>query len=82
MIYMSDVGAVGATGSYLVFFGLCMLIVGGIAIFANLKQIWLILFVIEIVNIFLFLGLYIAIIIVVMMASGSSDPIRRASESE
>ena len=81
IIYMSDVGAVGATGSYLVFFGLCMLIVGGIAIFANLKQIWLILFVIEIVNIFLFLGLYIAIIIVVMMASGSSDPIRRASES-
>ena len=28
IIYMSDVGAVGATGSYLVFFGLCMLIVG------------------------------------------------------
>jgi len=80
VIYMSEVGAVGATGSYLIFFGLCMLIVGGIAIFANLKQIWLILFVIEIVNIFLFLGLYIAIIIVVMMASGSSDPIRRASE--
>ena len=45
------------------------------SIFANL-------FVIEIVNIFLFLGLYIAIKIVVMMASISSDPIRRASESE
>jgi hypothetical protein len=77
--YMSDAGAVGATGSWLIFFGLIMLIIGGIAVFANLKQIWLILFVIEIVNVFLFLGLYIAIIVVVMMASGTSDPIRRAA---
>ena len=38
------------------------------------KQICLILFVIAIVNIFLFLGLYIAIIIVLMMASGCGEP--------
>ena len=38
IIYMSDVGAVGAAGSYLIFFGLCMLIIGGVAIFANLKM--------------------------------------------
>eukprot|EP01051_Picozoa_sp_SAG22_P009261 SAG22_NODE_761_length_7410_cov_16.687868_2_plen_627_part_00 len=81
LVYMNDVGAVGATGSYLIFFGLMMLSISGIAIFANLKQSWLILFVVEIVNIFLFLGLYVVIIIVVMMASGSSDPIRRASTS-
>ena len=34
---------------------LAMLIVGGLAIFANLKKIWLILFVIELVNVALFL---------------------------
>ena len=80
IIYMSDVGAVGAAGSYLIFFGLCMLIIGGVAIFANLKQLWLVLFVVELINVVLFLGLYTAIVVVIMMASGSSDPIRKASK--
>ena len=48
-------GAVGTTGIYLILIGLLMLIIGGIAVFANLKKIWLILFVIELVNVALFL---------------------------
>ena len=35
--------------------GLLMLIIGGIAIFANLKKIWLIMFVVELINVALFL---------------------------
>jgi hypothetical protein len=78
--YMSDVGALGATGTWLLTFGLLMLIIGGVAVYANMNQAWLILFVIELINVVLFLGLYIAIIVVIMMASGSSDPIRKASK--
>ena len=55
IIYYSDEGAVGSTGIYLILLGLLMLIIGGIAVFANLKKIWLILFVIELVNVALFL---------------------------
>ena len=55
IIYHSDEGAVGSTGIYLILLGLLMLIIGGIAVFANLKKIWLILFVIELVNVALFL---------------------------
>ena len=54
-IYMSDEGAVGSAGLYMIFLGLLMLIIGGIAVFANLKKIWLILFVIELINVVLFL---------------------------
>jgi len=78
--YMSDVGALGATGTWLLLFGLLMLIIGGVAIYANMNQAWLILFVVELINVVLFLGLYIAIVVVIMMASGSSDPIRKASK--
>jgi bacterioferritin-associated ferredoxin len=78
--YMSDVGALGATGTWLLLFGFLMLIVGGVAVYANMNQAWLILFVVELINVVLFLGLYIAIIVVIMMASGSSDPIRKASK--
>jgi hypothetical protein len=78
--YMSDVGALGATAMWLLLFGFLMLIIGGVAIFANLKQIWLVLFVVELINVVLFLSLYTAIVVVIMMASGSSDPIRKASK--
>ena len=54
-LYSSDEGAVGSTGIYMILLGLMMLIIGGIAIFANLKKIWLILFIIELVNVALFL---------------------------
>lgn len=77
--YINDVGAVGATATWLLLFGFAMLVIGGLAIFANLKKIWLLLFIIELINVALFLGLYIAITVVLLMASGSSDPIRRAS---
>ena len=53
--YSSDEGAVGSTGIYLILLGLLMLIIGGIAIFANLKKIWLIMFVVELINVALFL---------------------------
>jgi hypothetical protein len=54
-VYMGDAGAVGTTGIYLMLTGLAMMVIGGLAIFANLKQIWLILLVIELLNIALFL---------------------------
>ena len=53
--YMSDVGALGATAMWLLLFGFLMLIIGGVAIFANLKQMWLVLFVVELINVVLFL---------------------------
>jgi hypothetical protein len=52
---MSDVGAVGASGLYMLFFGLAMLIIGGISLLANYKHLWLVLFVVEMVNIAMFL---------------------------
>ena len=58
IIYSSDEGAVGSTGYYLIALGFLMLIIGGVAVFANLKKIWLILFVIELVNVVLFLVSY------------------------
>ena len=72
-LYWSDAGAVGATAVYLLLIGFFMLVVGGLALFANFKKIWIVLFFIELFNIALFLAMYITIIIVVMMASGSSD---------
>jgi hypothetical protein len=78
-VYMGDAGAVGTTGIYLMLTGLAMMVIGGLAIFANLKQIWLILLVIELINIALFLVIYIMIVVVLMMASGTTDPIRRAT---
>ena len=79
-LYWSDAGAVGATAVYLLLIGFFMLIIGGLSIFANLKKIWPILFFIELFNVGLFLAMYITIIIVVMMASGSSDPVRKATK--
>lgn len=81
IVYWSDEGAVGSTGIYLIFLGLMMLIIGGIAVFANLKKIWLVLFVVELINVALFLVLFIMIVIVLMMATGTTDPIRRATDA-
>jgi hypothetical protein len=80
IVYMGDAGAVGSTGVYLMAMGLIMLIIGGIALFANQKQIWLILFVIELFNIALFLVLYCLIVIVLMMATDTTDPVRDATK--
>jgi hypothetical protein len=79
IVYMGDAGAIGTTGIWLCIVGFVMLIIGGIAIFANLKGIWLLLLIIELINVVLFLGLYIMIVVVLMMASGTTDPIRRAT---
>jgi hypothetical protein len=80
IVYMGDAGAVGSTGVYLMAMGLIMLIIGGIALFANQKQIWLILFVIELFNVALFLLLYCMIVIVLMMATDTTDPVRDATK--
>jgi len=80
IVYMGDAGAVGSTGVYLMAMGLIMLIIGGIALFANQKQIWLILFVIELFNVALFLMLYCMIVIVLMMATDTTDPVRDATK--
>jgi len=79
IVYMADVGALGATGLYLMMLGLIMLIVGGIALWANSAKNWLILFIIELINVALFLVLYILIVIVLMMATGTTDPVREAT---
>lgn len=55
IVYMADVGALGATGLYLMMLGLVMLIVGGIALWANTAKNWFILFIIELINVALFL---------------------------
>jgi hypothetical protein len=78
--YMGDAGTVASVGMYLVFIGLIMLIMGGLALFANQKQIWLILFVIELFNIALFLVLYCLIVVVLMMATDTTDPVRDATK--
>jgi len=79
LVYMGDAGAIGATGLYLIFLGLVMLIVGGIALWANANASWMILFIIELINVALFLFLYILIVIVLMMATGTTDPVREAT---
>ena len=79
LVYMGDAGAIGATGLYLIFLGLVMLIVGGIALWANSNASWMILFIIELINVALFLFLYILIVIVLMMATGTTDPVRDAT---
>jgi hypothetical protein len=80
IVYMGDAGTVGATGIYLMALGFIMLIVGGIAIWANNSSKWMILFVIELINIALFLFLYCLIVIVLLMASGTTDPVTDATE--
>ncbi len=80
-LYWSDAGAVGATAVYLLLIGFLMLVVGGIALFANFKKIWIILFIIELFNVALFLFLYVVIVIVLMMASGSSDPVTKSTKA-
>lgn len=55
--YLTDEGSVtmGSTGTVLLLVGLTMMVMGGLAIFANLKKIWLVLLVVELFNIVLFL---------------------------
>jgi hypothetical protein len=55
IVYMGDAGAIGTTGIWLCIVGFVMLIIGGIAIFANLKGIWFLLLIIELINVVLFL---------------------------
>lgn len=55
IVYMGDAGAIGSTGVYLIFLGLLMLIIGGIALWANMNSNWMVLFIIELINVALFL---------------------------
>ena len=81
--YMNEVGEAADTALVLLMVGGCMLVVGGVAMFANFKQGVFggtILFVVEIINMVLFLVLYIFIIAAIMMALGINDPVRKATE--
>jgi hypothetical protein len=78
-VYMGDAGAVGTTGIWLCGAGFIMLVIGGLAIWANMKESWCILMVIELINVALFLMLYIVIVVAIMMATGTTDPIRRTT---
>eukprot|EP01048_Picozoa_sp_COSAG05_P011071 COSAG05_NODE_1018_length_6171_cov_6.038867_2_plen_774_part_00 len=78
--YMYDAGSVGSTATYLVLLGLCMLFIGSVAVFANLRQIWLVLLIVECINVALFLGLYLLTVVVLLQASGTTDPVRRTTE--
>ena len=55
--YLQDEGSVtmGSTGTVMLAVGLAMLAIGGLAIFANLKKIWVLLLLIELFNIVIFL---------------------------
>ena len=54
-VYMSDVGEAGTTGVLLCLIGFAMLFIGGIAIFANMRQWWWLLLIVELINVVLFL---------------------------
>jgi len=76
---MGDAGVIGSTGVYLLILGMLMVAVGGVGIFANMKNMWMVLFIIELINVAIFLVLYCLIIIVVMTATGIRDPVREAA---
>ena len=79
-IYMGEVGEVSNTGLYLCFAGLTMLVVGGVAVYSTLKKIWLLLWIVELINLALFVILYIIIMVALLLALGVSDPVRRGTE--
>ena len=55
LLYMGDAGVIGSTGVYLLILGMLMVAVGGIGIFANMKNMWMVLFIIELINVAIFL---------------------------
>merc|ERR1719326_2775767 len=58
-----------------------MLIVGGSAVFCNLKRLWIGLVIVELINVALFLVLFVMVVVVLMMATGTTDPVRRATDA-
>ena len=81
-IYLNEVGEAADTALVLLIVGLMMLVIGGVAIFGNMKKGMLgalILFIVEIINMVLFLVLYIFIIAAVMILLGIDDPIRKGT---
>ena len=63
VIYWGHAGAVSVTATMLLAIGAFMLVLGGLSIYANYKQMWLILVVVEAVNIALFVTLTAAIVV-------------------
>jgi hypothetical protein len=55
IVYMTDVGAIGTGGVYMIVFGLIMWVIAGIGIWATKTDNWKTLFAVELVNIALFL---------------------------
>ena len=61
--YMGETGAAGSTGYSLLVIGAFMLVLGGIGIFGNIKQIWLVMLVVLLVSLGLFLFLTATIVV-------------------
>ena len=61
--YMGETGAAGSTGYSLLVIGAFMLVLGGIGIFGNVKQIWLVILVVLLVSLGLFLFLTATIVV-------------------
>jgi len=75
IIYMGDQGAVGITGGGLCAIGGFMLILGGLGLYSNYEQIWVLLAVVELISIALFLILTAIIVIAMIFAMGYTDPV-------
>jgi len=73
--YMGETGAAGSTGYSLLVIGAFMLVLGGIGIFGNVKQIWLVILVVLLVSLGLFLFLTATIVISILFAMGMTDPV-------
>jgi hypothetical protein len=73
--YMGGTGAVGTTGYSLLAVGLLMLVLGGIGLFANYGENWLIMAVVECASIALFLILTATLVISILFALGYTDPV-------
>ena len=79
-VYMSEVGEIADTGVALFTVGIFMLLLGAAALHATYKQIWIVLLLVELINIVLFLALYVVCLSALMLALGVTDPVRDGTE--
>lgn len=74
-LYWDAAGETSSTAAGLLIIGVLMLFVGGTSIFATWKAIWLALLVVELVNVALFFFLFICIMMSLIIATGTRDPV-------
>ena len=61
--------------------GMLMLVVGGLGLLAAHKKMWVLMVMVEICNLALFFMLLFMVVVAFVLASGTTDPIRRAFET-